>query len=314
MVRRVSQQGVVPDDLGGERLDHIAVILFPEFSRSQLQTWIKAGDLTVNGAQCKPRQTLKGREKLALDAEMADISYEAEQMDLDIVFEDEHLLVLNKSAGVVVHPAPGNFSMTLLNGLLYYLPSNRALARAGIVHRLDKETTGLMVVAKTTQAQNHLVQQLQARTVSRVYDAVVYGNPPSTGFIDQPIARHPVHRTRMAVRIDGKPARTRYEVIEAYPHHALLKVSLETGRTHQIRVHLSYLGYGIVGDPVYSRLRLPAGAGDELREALRGFRRQALHAARLSFEHPHTGELQSFRVGRPDDLVALLEVLRYGEA
>ncbi len=308
MPQVIRQTATVPSERAGERLDHVAVVLFPDFSRSQLQTWIRAGELRVDGKTRRPRDTMFGGEALELNAEQEALNFEAQDLPLDVVFEDDALLVINKPAGLVVHPGQGNPDATVLNAVLHRLPGNSVLPRAGIVHRLDKDTTGLMVIARTSGAQNELVAQLQAHTVRRVYDAVVYGLPPESGTIDEPMGRHPVHRTRMAVREGGKPAITHYEVIGWFEHHSLVRVRLETGRTHQIRVHMAHLGFPLVGDPVYSRLKLPKHS-EPLREAIRGFPRQALHAGRLAFIHPETREEVAFRAPRPADLAGLIRTL-----
>ena len=299
----------MPAEHAGERLDHVAVDLFPGFSRSQLQGWIRSGDLTVDGARVRPRATVYGGEQLALTAKQKSLSFEPQAITLDVVHEDQSVLVLNKPAGLVVHPGSGNPDGTLLNAVLHHATGNSVLPRAGIVHRLDKDTTGLMVVAKTIAAQNHLVAQLQEHSVLRRYEAVVYGHPPETGSIDEPISRHPVLRTRMAVRAGGKRAVTHYEVRHWFDGHAHVRLDLETGRTHQIRVHMAHAGYPLVGDQVYGKLKLPKHAPERMRDILRGMGRQALHAARLTFTHPATGTDCSFRAPLPDDLATLLTLL-----
>ena len=309
MSQAIRQTATVLAEHAGERLDHVAAVLFPEFSRSQLQTWIRAGELRVDGRAVRPRDTLFGGEVLLLEAEQEALNYEAQDLPLDVVFEDEAVLVINKPPGQVVHPGQRNPDATVLNAVLHHAPGNDVLPRAGIVHRLDKDTTGLMVVAKTSAAQNALVSQLQARTVKRVYEAVVYGLPPESGTVDAPMGRHPVHRTRMAVREGGKPAVSHFEVVGWFEQHSLVRVRLETGRTHQIRVHMAHLGFPLIGDRAYSRLKLPKHGSERLREAIRGFPRQALHAGRLAFVHPESGDEAAFRAPRPPDLADLLRTL-----
>ena len=280
----------------GLRLDQAIANLFPEYSRSKLKTWILDGLVTIDGEICNtPRQKLKGFETIHVSA-VAEIQveHEAEKIDLDIVFEDEHILVINKPADLVVHPGAGNPQGTLLNALLDRVPDINTVPRAGIVHRLDKDTTGLMVVAKTLPAQTHLVEQLQSRTMSREYEAVVGGTLVAGGLVDQPIGRHQTKRTLMAVRETGKPAVTHYRVIKKFRSHTHLRLKLESGRTHQIRVHMAHIKHPIVGDPAYGgRPRIPKSASESCLSMLRGFKRQALHAAQLSLFHPVTEEWMS---------------------
>lgn len=314
MTQDISQQAQVPSNAKGQRFDAIAARLFPDFSRGQLQNWIKSGDLTVNGDTKKPNAKLVGGESLALSAELMDMNdWEPEAIDINVVYEDEHILVVNKPAGLVVHPAAGNYTGTLLNGLLHYAPQVSQIPRAGIVHRLDKDTTGLMVVAKTLQAQNHLVQQLQERTVSRRYYAAVIGVPITGGTVDMPIGRDTKHRTRMAVTnfSSGKEAITHYEVEERFAHFSLLKLKLETGRTHQIRVHMAHLGHGLIGDAAYKGKSLKtSGVDSTLLIEVKGFSRQALHAAELGLIHPDTGRYCEWQVPLPNDFERLLTALK----
>lgn len=302
----------VPDDLAGQRLDQVASSLFAEFSRERLKTWIKQGALTLDGGQARPKDKVYGGERLELDAELEeDQRFEPQEIALQIIHEDDEVLVIDKPAGLVVHPAAGNPDGTLLNALLHHCASLGSVPRAGIVHRLDKDTTGLMVVAKTLTAQASLVEQLQARTVSREYDAVVTGVMTSGGTVDAPIGRHPKDRKRQAVTPSGKPAVTHYRVTERFRGHTHVRCRLETGRTHQIRVHLAHQRFPLVGDSVYGgRLKLPAGADEALKEMLRGFPRQALHARKLAFLHPASGKQMTFRAELPDDMLMLLDYLR----
>ena len=312
MPQTVEAQQRVPISLAGSRLDQAAAELFADHSRERLKGWIKAGALTVDGRPGKPKDKMAGGEWLELVATLEEETrFEAEDIPLDIVHEDDEVLIIDKPAGLVVHPAAGNPDGTLLNALLHQCPSLAAVPRAGIVHRLDKDTTGLMVVAKTLAAQTALVEQLQARTMSREYDAVCVGVMTSGGTVDAPIGRHPKDRKRQAVHPSGKPAVTHYRVVERFRTHTHVRCRLETGRTHQIRVHLAHRRFPLVGDPVYGgRLKLPAGASEELKTLLREFPRQALHARKLAFLHPASGEAVEFRAPLPDDLLLLIDYLR----
>ena len=305
---QINKTAQVPLDYCGRRLDQVASELFSEFSRSRLQQWIKDGLLTVDSTQWLPKRKVLGGEQLDICATIvSEGEWVAEDIPLEIVFEDEHLLVINKSANFVVHPAAGNYSGTVLNALLHHCPSLSLIPRAGIVHRLDKDTTGLMVVAKTLEAHTDLVSQLQSRTVKRVYQAVVNGVLTSGGLVDQPVGRHPRQRIKMAVVSDGKEARTHYSVLERFNAHSHLQLKLETGRTHQIRVHMAHLGYPLVGDSLYAgRFKIHKGASAELIDYLRNFGRQALHAAELALVHPVTGEHISWSAPLPEDFQMLL--------
>lgn len=302
----------VPFDLGGQRLDQVAAQLFSEFSRSRLSGWIKEGRLRVDGQVLRPRDTVHAGSQLVLEAEQeAQGEWIAQDIELDIVYEDEHILVLNKPAGLVVHPAAGHQDGTLLNALLHHVPDLVNVPRAGIVHRLDKDTTGLMVVAKTLQAQTRLVEQLQARSVSRIYECIVVGVVTAGGTINAPIGRHGQQRQRMAVMDGGKPAISHYRVLTRFRSHTHVRVKLETGRTHQIRVHMTHVGFPLVGDPVYGgRFRIPPAASSTMVETLRHFPRQALHARFLELDHPHTGERMKWESPLPDDFVWLLTLLQ----
>jgi len=303
---------LVPDTCAGRRLDAVLAELFPEYSRSRLSAWIKSGDVAVDGAPARPRDPVRGGETLTLNAvEEVQTHAVAEDIPLDVLYEDEHVFVLDKPAGLVVHPGAGNPAGTLVNALLHRDPGLDKLPRAGIVHRLDKDTSGVMVVARTLPAHTALVAQLSAREVHRQYLAIVVGALVSGGTVAAAIDRHPRDRLRMAVREDGKDAVTHYRLRERFRAHTALECRLETGRTHQIRVHMAHLKHPIVGDPLYGgSLKLPKGASEALIAALRGFRRQALHAEVLAFAHPITGEPVRCEAPVPDDMQELMRLLR----
>lgn len=305
----------VPPELTGKRLDFVLAQLFPEHSRSRLKEWVEQGLVRVDGEIRRPKDKVKALETLNIDAEIQPaIDSQPEALPLDIVYEDDFILVLNKQTNLVVHPGAGNPSGTLVNALLNYLPQLINLPRAGIVHRLDKDTTGLMVVAKTLEAQTKLVSLLQARKVERVYEAVVQGLMTGGGTVNAPIGRHPRERKRMAVVEDGKPAITHYRIIKKFQAYTHLRVQLETGRTHQIRVHMAQIRHPLVGDRVYGgRLRLPPNVDEALREYIRLFPRQALHATSLGLIHPITGEEVSWNVPLPADMQELLKRLKSAE-
>ncbi|HEX8778747.1 MAG TPA: 23S rRNA pseudouridine(1911/1915/1917) synthase RluD [Rhodanobacter sp.] len=310
----IRHEARVPLAAAGRRFDQALAELFPDYSRSRLTAWIKSGAATLDGTTAPPRQLLRGGEHVRLEAELeAEVESAPEAIALAIVHEDAHLLVLDKPAGLVVHPGAGNPSGTLLNALLHHEAKLAELPRAGIVHRLDKDTSGLMVVAKTLPAMTALVEMLSRHDVERQYEAVVLGSMVSGGTVDAPIGRSMGDRLRQAVRDEesGKHAVTHYRLRERFRAHSLIQCNLETGRTHQIRVHLTHIGHPLVGDPLYGGgLKLPRRAAPELAAALRGFRRQALHAERLAFEHPVTGEALAFDAERPADMTALISALR----
>jgi 23S rRNA pseudouridine1911/1915/1917 synthase len=300
----------------GLRLDQALALTWGEFSRGRIQQWIEGGQVRVDGRQRRCRERVCGGESVVLDAVLdAAPGERAQPIPLGIVYEDAALLVVDKPAGLVVHPAAGNPDGTLLNALLHHAPGLDALPRAGIVHRLDKDTSGLLVVAKTLEAHCSLVEQLKQRTVHREYRALVVGELVGGGIVEAPIGRHPTQRTRMAVVAAGRPAITRYRVLERYPGHSLLGVELATGRTHQIRVHLAYVRHPLIGDPAYGvRPRPPRRCSPALAAAVQGFPRQALHAIRLGLNHPVTGRAMAWEVPMAPDLEALLTLFRREEA
>jgi 23S rRNA pseudouridine1911/1915/1917 synthase len=301
----------IPLESAGRRFDAALADLFPDYSRSRLSAWIKAGDVLLDGQTVIPRHIVHGGEAVELKVRLQrEVSAAPENISLDIRYEDADLIVVNKPPGLIVHPGAGNPDGTLQNALLHYDPALAEIPRAGLVHRLDKNTSGLMVVARTLRAHTSLVEQLSARTVHRQYEALVYGPMVSGGKVDQPIGRHPVDRLRQAVREDGREAVTHYRIREKFRAMTLVECRLETGRTHQIRVHMAHVRHPIVGDLSYGNLRLPKGATTELIEALRNFRRQALHAERLEFLHPASAEKLVVEAARPADMDALIATVR----
>jgi 23S rRNA pseudouridine1911/1915/1917 synthase len=301
----------IPPELAGQRLDQALATLFADVTRSQLQHWIEDGRVALNGRVPRKRDKVKQGDAVEIRVPPPrESGWKAQALPLEIVHEDSELLVINKPPGLVVHPGAGNPEGTLLNALIAHAPKLAQLPRAGIVHRLDKDTSGLMVVAKTEHARQHLIAQLQEHDVGREYVAIVNGVMVAGGTIEAPIGRHRTQRTRMAVSSQGKPAVSHYRVMKKYRAHTLVQVKLESGRTHQIRVHMAHLHYPVLGDPVYGgRLKLPAGAGDKLKNALRGFKRQALHALKLSLTHPKTGKRMQWAASVPDDMGKLMEAL-----
>jgi 23S rRNA pseudouridine1911/1915/1917 synthase len=300
-----------PPDMAGQRLDQVLATLLPDYSRSRLQAWIREGRVTVDGAPLAASVRLRGGEEIGvrLPDERTDAPPAAEPIALDIVHEDADLLVVNKPAGLVVHPGAGVAAGTLMNALLHHDPRLADVPRAGIVHRLDKDTTGLLLVARTLPAHKRLVELLAEREVHREYVALVQGQIIAGGTVDAPIGRHRTDRTRMAVSAGGREAVTHYRVAQRFSHHTLLRVMLETGRTHQIRVHLASIGHAVVGDPTYARLRLPRGASAECQAALSAFHRQALHAAHLELPHPVSDEPLAFDAPLPADMAQLIALL-----
>ncbi len=306
----------VPDSAAGRRFDAVLAELFPEYSRSRLSEWIKSGAALLDGHQARPRDSVRGGELVSLQVVLETQSHDApEDIPLSVLYQDADVIVLDKPAGLVVHPGAGNPGGTLVNALLHFDPALAALPRAGIVHRLDKDTSGVMVVARTLPAHTSLVAQLSERDVHRQYLAIVMGALVSGGSISAPIDRHPRDRVRMAVREDGRDATTHYRLRERYRAHTALECRLETGRTHQIRVHMQHLKHPILGDPLYGgALKLPKGASDELVGVLRGFRRQALHAETLEFAHPVSGAPVRCTAPVPEDMQQLMRALRQDAA
>lgn len=302
---------IIPSEYHGQRIDVVLAQLFPDYSRSQLTSWLKEGAITLDQHQCKPKDKVYGGEKVKLCiTNTPHEELQPEDIPLDVVFEDEQLLVVNKPAGLVVHPGAGNYQHTLVNALLYHAPALNQLPRAGIVHRLDKDTTGLLLVAKTLTAHTSLVRQMQAREIQRHYLALVHGYVISGGTLDTFYARHPRNRLKMAVSNHGRQAITLYTVKKKYQCFTLLDVTLMTGRTHQIRVHMAYMNHPVVGDPLYGgQSRIPTGIDENLRQTLKQFKRQALHACSLSFIHPHTKKALTLKAPLPEDFRSLLTIL-----
>ena len=312
MAEQLHLEDIIPDELAGMRLDQALAQIFPDYSRGRLTKWIKAGQVHIDGKQLRPRDAVSGGENvvIAAEVEVVDDTWSAEAIELDIVHEDDSVIILNKPAGMVVHPGAGNHDGTLVNALLHHSPQLEQIPRAGIVHRIDKGTTGLLMIAKTLQAHNSLVTQLQEHTVLREYQAIAMGVMTAGGTVDEPIGRHPVDRKRQAVTGSGKHSVTHYRVQQRYRAHTHIRCQLETGRTHQIRVHMAHIRYPLLGDPVYGgRIRLPKGANEATQLALQSFKRQALHAGLLGFIHPETGEEVSWQVDLPEDMQNILTIL-----
>jgi len=302
---------IIPERMTGQRLDVALSEMLPDYSRSKITDWIKSGEALINHKTFKPKDKVNGSEMVELTiSQKQKNDWVGEDIPLNVVFEDEDIIVLNKAVGIVTHPGAGNWSGTLANALLYYEPKLATLDRAGIVHRLDKNTSGLMVVARNEKSQKYLVEQLQTHSVSREYSAIVYGHMVAGGTIDNPIGRDTKNRVKQAVSSHGKEAITHYRVIDRYQNHTHVKAILETGRTHQIRVHLSHIGHPLIGDIMYGgKVRFPRKADAILKEALVSFKRQALHARKLTLTHPISGELMSWKSPLPEDMLALLNVL-----
>ena len=302
---------IIPERMTGDRLDVALSEMLPDYSRSKITAWIKSGDALINNKAFKPKDKVNGSQVVMLSLnKKQNNDWSAENIALNIVFEDEDIIIINKPFGLVTHPGAGNWNGTLANALLYYDPELSKLDRAGIVHRLDKNTSGLMVIARNEKSQKYLVEQLQSHSVVREYSAIVYGHMISGGSINDPIGRDPKDRIKQAVSSNGKDATTHYRVIDRFKSHTHVKAILETGRTHQIRVHLSHIGYPLLGDPMYGgRVRFPKKASEILKESLLGFKRQALHSKKLTLNHPSTGELMSWKAPLPDDMLELLDIL-----
>lgn len=301
----------IPPEMAGYRLDKALADLFPDYSRARLQQWIRGGHVLVNSISWRAKDKVKGGEDIQITAQLEEeVSWQPQTLPLTLLYEDKDILVVNKPAGLIVHPGAGHQQNTLVNALLNYAPELAQLPRAGIVHRLDKDTSGVLVVARSLPAHKYLVEQLQNRKFLREYKAIVIGALISGSTVDAPIGRHPTQRTRMAVVKKGKTAITHYRVLQRYRVHTFIRVQLETGRTHQIRVHLAHKHYPLVGDSVYGgRLQIPPNSSDTFKEALRTFPRQALHAERLGLTHPISGEMMQWTAPLPDDMQQLLLVL-----
>lgn len=313
MAQEIQLTATINESQLGQRLDQALAELFPDYSRSRIKEWILDDRVQVNGRLVnKPKEKMLGGEQISIDALIdEDMRFEPQNLPLNIVYEDDDILVINKPRDFVVHPGAGNPDGTVLNALLYHYPDIADVPRAGIVHRLDKDTTGLMVVAKTVPAQTRLVESLQLREITREYEAVANGRMTAGGKVEEPISRHPTKRTHIAVNPMGKPAVTHYRVMEHFRAHTRLRLRLETGRTHQIRVHMAHINHPLVGDQLYGgRPRPLKGASDEFRDALREFDRQALHATMLRLYHPITGIQMEWHAPIPDDMVKLIEVLK----
>ena len=308
---RFQLQIIIPDDLSGKRLDQALAVLCPEHSRSRIQSWIKSGYVTVNQENLKQRDEVYLGDKIEIDADIETIdSYEAEDIELDIIYSDKEIIIINKPAGLVVHPGAGNPKHTLVNALLNFDGSLEKIPRAGIIHRLDKDTTGIMVVARTLESHTFLVNQLQQRNIKREYQTVICGQLVSGGSIENKMGRHPVNRTKMAVTQTGKIATTHYKIIKKYQHYTHLHVQLETGRTHQIRVHMSHIKHPIIGDPVYGNNKsIKKGTDSTLVEIIKNFRRQALHAFSLELPHPVNKQRIQFSADLPNDMTHLINAL-----
>jgi 23S rRNA pseudouridine1911/1915/1917 synthase len=311
-MNRIYLHATIDKDLAGLRLDQALAKLFPQFSRAQIQSWIEQGEITVD-----QKKYLKNKVRV-FQGQVIEFNIEPvnkgewlpEKLPLDIVFEDDWLCVINKPPGLVVHPGAGNPKKTLVNALLHYHPDLQKIPRAGLIHRLDKDTSGLLLVAKTLSTYHFLIQQMQARAINRCYVALVIGHPRASGTIDLPIGRHPTQRTKMAVIDSGKPSKTHYRILEKFIHYSYIEITLETGRTHQIRVHLAYMKHPVVGDPVYGKQRIFPELCEPLRKKIHDFNRQALHAKKIAFRHPYTQEFCEFESYLPADFEDLLQTFR----
>lgn len=306
----IVEQFEISLEFAGQRLDSCITQFLPDYSRARIQQWIKDGNLLVNQKKAKARLILEGGEQITIDAPPLELpSYKAENIPLDVLHADEDIIILNKPINLVVHPAAGNYEGTLLNALLHHFPELSEVPRAGIIHRLDKDTSGVLVIARNIKAHTKLVADMQERQIKRQYIAVVQGDVTSGKTIETDIGRHPRSRTKMAVVANGKPAVTHFRVQQRFANHTVLNVNLETGRTHQIRVHMQHCKHPIVGDQTYGKLKFPKGASEDLRECLRNFKRQALHAHTLGLIHPSSKEYMEFTAPLPDDMQALITCL-----
>ena len=303
---------IIPERMKGERIDVAISKMLPDFSRSKIHTAIKLGDTVINGKKFKAKDKSNGSEVVSFTIKKNNNNqWIAEKIPLNIIYEDEDIIIIDKQSGLVTHPGPGNWSGTLANALLYYDQNLAKIDRAGIVHRLDKNTSGLMVVAKNLKSQKYLTEQLQAHSIHREYSAIVYGYMISGGSIDKPIGRDPKDRVKQAIINNGKEALTHYRLIDRFKNHTHVKAILETGRTHQIRVHLSHIGHPLIGDPTYGgRVRYPKKASQELKESLKNFERHALHSKKITLVHPISGEVMSWKSSLPVDMTKLLKVLK----
>lgn len=313
----IYKQLIIPAELTGHRLDQALALLCQEFSRAHLQQWIRQGEVRVNGeVVLRPSSKVIQEQQIIIDAKLPEReNWSAQKIDLNIVYEDQELMIINKPAGWVVHPGAGNLDQTLVNSLLHHDPNLAMVPRAGLIHRLDKDTSGLLVVARNISSHDYLVRALQAREIERIYQAVVYGQLISGGTIEAAIGRHPRQRTKMSVKTHGgKPAVTHYRIITRFQHHTHVKVQLETGRTHQIRIHFAHIKHPVVGDPIYGKKLLPPGKQNpKLINILKHFNRQALHASQLSLRHPSTDEWMTWQAPLPQDMQELLQVLTENE-
>ena len=306
----VKQDFIIPNRYFGLRLDQVLCELMPNYSRARIQDWLKKGEITINGKTAKPKAKTLGNEHVIVNATLEQHDeWQAEAIALAIMYEDDDIIVINKPAGMVTHPAAGNLTKTLVNALLHHYPALVNLPRAGLIHRLDKDTTGLLIIAKTLTAHTALTKDMQARKIKREYIAVVNGLSNGAGTIDAAMSRHPNHRKKMTLSPTGKPAVTHYRAINYFRAHTLVKVKLETGRTHQIRVHLASISHPVTGDQTYGQLRLTSRPSDELAEYLRGFKRQALHARKLTLVHPISHQEHSWTAPIPDDMQHLIDLL-----
>ncbi len=310
-MRKIKLEIVIPEKFKGKRLDLALSKLFPEHSRSRIQSWIKAGKVEVNNSKYKQRNVVNSGDIIKINTTLKSIDkHQAEHIDLDVIYEDKVIIILNKPAGLVVHPGAGNQKHTLVNALLHFDEKLDVLPRAGIIHRLDKDTTGIMIIARTIESYTYLVNELQKRNIKRNYKAVICGQLVAGGVIENKIGRHPVHRTKMAVTDKGKLATTHYRIIKKFQHYTYLDIQLGTGRTHQIRVHMNNEKHPIVGDPLYGKNTfIKKGIDASLREFIKNFKRQALHAYNLEFTHPISKKIISLKAELPDDMNNLIKIL-----